>query len=649
MRKKSKLTEKPARFTLPSEEKRKDDLKIYQAEITSSNIETARALRFSMLLRDWFASARPAFVEDYLKGVEKYVKIKQKDFIIRGHIDALYGNAVIEFEGDLKKKLNEAKKQLQDYIYCILSDQKERSVNYLCIASDGVQFYVFTPHWKKIEDLPADPEEIELREIDRADFSTIEANEAFLWLDRYFFRHTLLHPTSENFVRDFGINSPAYVFATKLLQVAWRALGKKSEYKVIFENWEKYLRIAYGTTIADTDLFLRHTYLAAFAKLMAYMRLAKRNAVLSAADIDDIFTGKFFQKLGIVNFLEEDFLSWIAREKVRDTLVELTRRISTLLEKYHLEEISEDVLKSLYQELVDPQTRHDLGEFYTPDWLADYIIQHALKSDPEAKLLDPACGSGSFLYFAIRYKREKLGDSKRTLDHIRDNVVGMDIHPLAVTIAKTNYLLALGDLLLKRPKDFSIPVYMANSLRIPERGGQPTLEERVPSIYVELDNTLEPVPEVFIQHPAAFDEAIEACHRSALQNDKADFSAQRFITFAKRRITEAKVDEVTLEILYNVAKRMRELIKKERNSIWTFILKNVYKPVFLQKQFDGIIGNPPWLSYRHIEKGKYQEFVKSAILNLIQLKDRRQAVFITAFVANKRARKLRLVSPAWQK
>ena len=584
MRKKSKLTEKPARFTLPSEEKRKDDLKIYQAEITSSNIETARALRFSMLLRDWFASARPAFVEDYLKGVEKYVKIKQKDFIIRGHIDALYGNAVIEFEGDLKKKLNEAKKQLQDYIYCILSDQKERSVNYLCIASDGVQFYVFTPHWKKIEDLPADPEEIELREIDRADFSTIEANEAFLWLDRYFFRHTLLHPTSENFVRDFGINSPAYVFATKLLQVAWRAL-----------------------------------------------------------------TGKSFQKLGIVNFLEEDFLSWVAREKLRETLVELTRRISTLLEKYHLEEISEDVLKSLYQELVDPQTRHDLGEFYTPDWLADHIIQHALKSNPEAKVLDPASGSGSFLYFAIRYKREKLGDSKRTLDHIRDNVVGMDIHPLAVTIAKTNYLLALGDLLLKRPKDFSIPVYMANSLRIPERGGQPTLEERVPSIYVELDNTLEPVPEVFIQHPAAFDEAIETCHRSALQNDKADFSAQRFITFAKRRITEAKVDEVTLEILYNVAKRMRELIKKERNSIWTFILKNVYKPVFLQKQFDGIIGNPPWLSYRHIEKGKYQEFVKSAILNLIQLKDRRQAVFITAFVANKRARKLILVSPAWQK
>jgi len=208
-------------------------------------------------------------------------------------------------------------------------------------------------------------------------------------------------------------------------------------------------------------------------------------------------------------------------------------------------------------------------------------------------------------------------------------VVGIDIHPLAVTIAKTNYILALGNLLLKRPKDFVIPIYMANSLRIPERGVQPTLQERVPSIYVELDNTLEPVPEVFIQHPAAFDEAVETCHRFALQNDKADFSAQRFVVFAKRRIGEAKVDEVTLEILYNVAKRMRDLIKNKRNSIWTFILKNVYKPTFLQKQFDWIIGNPPWLSYRYIEKGQYQEFIKSAILNTYCLLEKGEGHLIT--------------------
>lgn len=629
MAKKSKLKEKPARFEIPGEAERKLDFQKYCNEIVELNVETARAQRFMLLLKEWFSSARPSFVEDYLKGLETSVKVKQKDFIFAGKLDALYGNVVIEFEGNLTKKLREARAQLQNYAYALLSSKEKRDINFLCIATDGVLFNVFVPRWENLSELPDSPEEIELREVDKANFLTMDANQAFFWLDRYFFRTQLLHPTTEEFVRDFGINSPAYAFALKLLQKEWKRVESKSEFKVIFENWEKYLRIAYGTTVADTELFLRHTYLASFVKLLAYMRLARKNAVPSVSEIDDIFTGKFFHKLGILNFLEEDFLSWIAREKVRDTLVELTRRISTLLEKYHLEDISEDVLKSLYQELVDPQTRHDLGEFYTPDWLADCVIRHVLKSNPEASVLDPACGSGSFLYFAIRYKREKLGNSKQTLDHIQDNVVGMDIHPLAVTIAKTNYILGLGDLLLKRPKDFTIPVYMANSLRIPERAGQPTLQERVPSIYVELDNTLEPVPEVFIEHPAAFDEAIETCHTFATQTKKGDFSPDRFIAYAKRYITEAKVDDVTLETLFNVTKRMRELIDKERNSIWTFILKNVYKPALLQKTFDWIVGNPPWLSYRYIEKGKYQEFIKQAILNTYCLLDKGGGHLIT--------------------
>lgn len=92
----------------------------------------------------------------------------------------------------------------------------------------------------------------------------------------------------------------------------------------------------------------------------------------------------------------------------------------------------EDVWKSLYQELVDPETRHDLGEFYTPDWLAHRMIKKMMAENPKATMLDPACGSGTFLYLAIREKRERLKDSSETLLHILDSVVGADIHPLAV-------------------------------------------------------------------------------------------------------------------------------------------------------------------------------------------------------------------------
>lgn len=617
MEKKSKLREKPARIATSLEAKRNEDFKQYLRLIAQQNNEAAKALAFSHFLTDWFSNAKPFLLENYLKGIEKSLKKKEHSLVLRGRIDALFGNVIIEFESDLtsKAKLREAKSQLQQYAYMLITKGNEPDTSYLCIATDGLLFYVFVPYWKDKSKFPTSQETIELREIEKKDFNSLNGDQAFLWLDRYLFRTTKLHPTTEEFVRDFGMNSPAYTFALKLLSREWEKVKGSTEFGVIYENWAKYLLIAYGTTVADTELFLRHTYLASFARLLAYMRLAKKAVVPTRSEVKDIFTGKFFKELGIENFIEEDFFTWVEREKVRDALIELTQRISTLLENYNLDEISEDVLKSLYQELVDPETRHDLGEFYTPDWLADRVVRHALKDNPSASVLDPSCGSGSFLYFAIRYKREQLGDSKGTLDHIGETVVGIDIHPLAIIIAKTNYLLGLGELMRKRLKNFHIPVYMANSLRITERSLQPTLGEKVPSQYVEIDNTLEPIPDVFIKHPASFDEAIETCHVFAKEQSKENFSEKQFCLFAKRRITEATVDDETLEVLFHVAKRMRTLIEKERNSIWAFILKNVYRPLLLEKHFDWILGNPPWLAYRYIEKGKYQEFIRNAILS----------------------------------
>jgi hypothetical protein len=616
MIKKTKLKEKSTRLPNIASSQLDDRFSAYKDQIVKQNKEAAKALAFSHLFSEWFGKSEPTLLEDYLKGTEKSVSITEGSRIVRGEVDTLYGNLIIEFENDVsaKAKLNHAKEQLQGYAFALINEQQESKTSYLCLATDGILFYMYAPYWKNVEKVPTSAEEIELREIDKVDFRNFNGEAAYLWLDRYFFRKTQLHPTTEEFVRDFGMNSPAYAFAQKLLRTEWNRVKEENEFKVIYENWSKYLLIVYGNTVADDELFLRHTYLASFAKLLAYMRLAKKAVVPTPAEVKSIYTGKFFRDLGISNFMEEDFFSWVTRQKAEKFLVEMTRRISTLLERYYLDEISEDVLKSLYQELVDPQTRHDLGEFYTPDWLADRIVQHALKDNPSASVLDPSCGSGSFLYFTVRYKKEHAKESD-LLHHIRDTVVGIDIHPLAVIIAKTNYLLALGDLIRKRIKDFHIPVYLADSLKIPERASQMMTFEKVPSFSVELDHTFVPFPEVFIENPNAFDEAVDTCHAFAEQHSKIELTEDRFRKFARKRI-EIEVDDETFDVLLNVARRMRELIDKERNSIWTFILKNVYKPIFLREsKFDWILGNPPWLSYRYVEKGKYQEFLRNAILN----------------------------------
>ena len=79
---------------------------------------------------------------------------------------------------------------------------------------------------------------------------------------------------------------------------------------------------------------------------------------------------------------------------------------------YDLRAIREDLLKELYQELVDPQTRHDLGEFYTlrTGWRsrdsAERRVSAARGQVEAASSLDPSCGSGTFLFTAIRMLRE---------------------------------------------------------------------------------------------------------------------------------------------------------------------------------------------------------------------------------------------------
>jgi len=120
----------------------------------------------------------------------------------------------------------------------------------------------------------------------------------------------------------------------------------------------------------------------------------------------------------------------------------MLRRLAQSLNVYDLQRINEDLLKQLYQNLVDPETRHDLGEFYTPDWLAELTLQE-INYRPGQSLLDPSCGSGTFLFTAIR-RLAALGlTGWQLVDFALENVAGMDVHPLAVTVARTNYMLAI--------------------------------------------------------------------------------------------------------------------------------------------------------------------------------------------------------------
>ena len=246
-------------------------------------------------------------------------------------------------------------------------------------------------------------------------------------------------------------------------------------------------------------LFALHTYYALLIKLLAAEIVSffnpwmtrqvekLQNATTSAKlrrELDELERGGVFHTMGITNFLEGDLFAWYL-PVWSEPIEKLVRQMVQKLDDYNPGTFSEDpaqsrdLLKKLYQQLFPKSVRHDLGEYYTPDWLADHVLNVlGYEGDPDKRLLDPACGSGTFLVIAINRirrwydeNREKCAyDEGELLKKILTNVIGFDLNPLAVMAARTNYLIAIKDL-IRHSDHVEIPVYLCDSIMTPAEYG----------------------------------------------------------------------------------------------------------------------------------------------------------------------------------
>jgi len=142
------------------------------------------------------------------------------------------------------------------------------------------------------------------------------------------------------------------------------------------------------------------------------------------------------------------------------------------------EQPSGDLFGTLYQALVPRPVRHALGEYYTPAWLAEHILdQLDYQGDPHQRLLDPACGSGAFLVAAIQRVVHRCADnsacdlrSRTMVSQMLANIRGCDSNPVALTAAWANYRIAASKLaadscwLRATPDDSNSPVLLADSI-----------------------------------------------------------------------------------------------------------------------------------------------------------------------------------------
>ena len=374
--------------------------------------------------------------------------------------------------------------------------------------------------------------------------------------------------------------------------------------------WENLLGLAYGAQISDDALFLQHTYLAVVAKAVAWAALIET----PAQDAEALLHGAAFTDAGISGQSEPDFFDWpLADATGRDLVLRISRHVN----RFRLQDIRMDILKALYESLIDPETRHGLGEYYTPDWLAARMVAATVDSPLEQRVMDPACGSGTFLFHLVRAvlsAAEAAGLSAAAAARKAvEKVAGIDIHPVAVIFARVTYLLALMPALRKEhPGDIALPVYLGNALQWDltqpaDKGNQPDFltSDEMLEIFVPAIEVTEPEPQrlppATLRFPTAV--AADALLFDRILNNMIHFGERseppaNFSAWMDRERVAAPADKLVLRETYGV---MRRLQGEGRNHIWGYVARNLARPVWLASEAqkaDIVIGNPPWVSYR---------------------------------------------------
>lgn len=227
------------------------------------------------------------------------------------------------------------------------------------------------------------------------------------------------------------------------------------------ENVRRSLNALWAEALTPAlNLHCRETYYAWVVLLAGIAWLQARRSV-NGIDVDfaDIANGRAFQPYGIANPVPDGLR--LDPEDMPE-LLELFHKIKSLIPGFaQTEAIATDHFRPFYESLIPGPVRHAAGEHYTPDWLAAHVLDEVgYRGQASRSLLDPCCGSGSFLIQALVRQQGKKQHPM---------ICGMDLNPLAVLTARINYLLH-APWLLDGDREIELPILQRDAILAADDG-----------------------------------------------------------------------------------------------------------------------------------------------------------------------------------
>jgi len=509
-------------------------------------------------------------------------------------------DVVIEVKRNLDDERDDAETQLRTYF------NARRTLN-VGVATDGIRwmFYVKSrgvPRLYHEFELPADSPDTHLKDL--------------ILVSLQAFRRKTPPPVDARQLCDtLKLGTPTFRLSTELL-TAGSAVANRfrverrawiAEFKSVYPGFDD-LCTALGEGNLDTGysrLYIRHTYLVVIAKLLAAIRIFDEAQLHQMIDHrpGEVLDGTVLLHNGVRVADKDDYFSWVREPS--DELKTFVRELFLSLERYDFSTVDEDVFRLLYEEVIDADTRHRIGEFFTPKWLAQFIVEKSV-TDGQYVVLDPACGSGTFLVESIRRRaslREKAGKlTSNDLQDLVEQTWGFDINPLAVLLSRVNIYLVVSRIAhrnrLPPIPSFNPHIQTADSLSRIRSSRHRTLLAHGTGYYLTMAQQMVPVP----PSVTSLDEAIRV--GSSLSKVCESYVSKKAGGQSHKQALDS-----ALELAPNAYRpALKEIVNALRDElddgdgIWGLVYRNKVVPLF-SGQFDCVVGNPPWLVYREMDSG----------------------------------------------
>lgn len=119
---------------------------------------------------------------------------------------------------------------------------------------------------------------------------------------------------------------------------------------------------------------------------------------------------------------------------VSDSVIEVVKKIIESGKIYDFSKIEYDIIGRIFEGLIRPDERHQLGQYFTPSDVIDLMLALVMKNGKE-KVFDPSCGSGTFLVRAYQRKRQLSNQSHR---YLLEDIYGNDLANYPAYLAMLN-------------------------------------------------------------------------------------------------------------------------------------------------------------------------------------------------------------------